>query len=212
MEKRLAFKFYSSYYDVAQELNDNERLAFYDALMKRQFSGIETELKGMAKFAYISQKHSIDKQIEGWESKMKTSLNQQINEPLQGGAQGGIKDPSQQEKEKDKEKEEVQEKEKEEDNTKPTAFSLYRSLISIGAESKLANEWIAVRKKKKLANTETAFEGFVREMAKGGLTINETLRICVEKSWGGLNAKWLENEKPKQESTPTRRNPNLTMF
>ena len=65
-EKRLLFKFYSSYFEIAQELNDNDRLAFYDALMKKQFTGIDTDLKGMANFAYISQKHSIDKQVEGW--------------------------------------------------------------------------------------------------------------------------------------------------
>lgn len=77
----------------------------------------------------------------------------------------------------------------------PTAFSFYKSLISAGADSKLANEWLVVRKKKNLSNTETAFKGFIREMEKGGLSINETLRVCVEKSWGGLTASWLQNIK-----------------
>lgn len=93
-------------------------------------------------------------------------------------------------------------KDKDKDNNKekdndlpPTAFSFYKSLISLGAETKLANEWIDVRKKKKATNTETALEGFVREMNKGGLGINETLRICIEKSWSGLNAKWLSDIK-----------------
>ena len=94
-------------------------------------------------------------------------------------------------------------KEKEKDIT-PTAFNFYKSLISIGAESKLANEWLAVRKKKKLTDTETAFDGFVREMNKGGLNINETLRICVEKSWGGLNAKWLDNPTPTEQRSTTK--------
>ena len=58
---REGFNFYRSYWDVANELNDKDRLAFYDALMKRQFTGIETDLEGMSKFAYLSQKHSIDK-------------------------------------------------------------------------------------------------------------------------------------------------------
>lgn len=105
MEKRMLFKFYSSFYDVAKELNDKDRLAFYDALMKRQFTGIETELNGMAKFAYISQKHSIDKQIEGWEFKMKATLS----DTIQGGTQGGVKDPSVQEEVKEKVKEKVEE-------------------------------------------------------------------------------------------------------
>ena len=120
-EKRLLFKFYSSYFDIAQELNDNDRLSFYDALMKKQFTGIDTDLKGMANFAYISQKHSIDKQVEGWEFKMKTTLNQCITKPIKGGVvgcnAGGIK----QEEGKEKEKEEVQVKEKEENDLQPTA-------------------------------------------------------------------------------------------
>ncbi len=99
---RQAFKFYRSYWDVANELNDKDRLAFYDALLKRQFTGEETELNGMVKFAYISQKHSIDKQIKGYEDKTKAP----IQDPMQGGTQGGMQDPLIQVQEKEEEKEE----------------------------------------------------------------------------------------------------------
>jgi len=97
---RQAFKFYRSYWDVANELNDKDRLAFYDALLKRQFTGEETELNGMVKFAYISQKHSIDKQIKGYEDKTKAP----IQDPMQGGMQGGMQDPLIQVQEKEEEK------------------------------------------------------------------------------------------------------------
>ena len=53
---RKGFNFYRSYFDVAMELPDKDRLAFYDALAKRQFLGEEPTLTGMAKLAYISQK------------------------------------------------------------------------------------------------------------------------------------------------------------
>lgn len=98
---RKGFKFYRSYYDVASELNDKDRLAFYDALLKRQFSGVESELTGLAKFAYISQKHSIDAQVKGYEDKTNTPLV----DPTQGGMQGGTEPPIVQEKEKEEEKE-----------------------------------------------------------------------------------------------------------
>jgi Cys-tRNA synthase (O-phospho-L-seryl-tRNA:Cys-tRNA synthase) len=98
---RKTFNFYRSYWDVANELNDKDRLAFYDALMKRQFTGVEPNLEGMVKFAYLSQKHSIDRQIEGFENKTKTPLQ----DPTEGGAQGGIEAPTVQLKEKEKEKE-----------------------------------------------------------------------------------------------------------
>jgi hypothetical protein len=100
---RKTFNFYRSYWDVANELNDKDRLAFYDALMKRQFTGVEPNLEGMVKFAYLSQKHSIDRQIEGFENKTKTPLQG----PTEGGTQGGIEAPTVQLKEKEKEKEEV---------------------------------------------------------------------------------------------------------
>lgn len=100
---RKAFKFYRSYFDIARELDDKDRLAFYDALLTRQFEGIELELKGLAKFAYISQKHSIDAQIKGYEDKVK----EPIQAPTQGVTQGPTVEPTQQEKEKVKEKEKV---------------------------------------------------------------------------------------------------------
>ena len=99
---RKTFNFYRSYWDVANELNDKDRLAFYDALMKRQFTGVETDLGGMVKFAYLSQKHSIDRQIEGYENKTKEPLQ----DPTEGGTQGGMEAPMVQLKEKEKEKEE----------------------------------------------------------------------------------------------------------
>ena len=113
MSKRKAFNFYFSYYDIAKELTDKDRLAFYDAIIKRQFFGIETELSGLAKLAYISQKHSIDAQVSGWESKMKEPLNQGITEGAEGGSVGGAEGGSVQEKGEGKEKG----KEKEETNT-----------------------------------------------------------------------------------------------
>ena len=115
---RKGFNFYRSYFDVAMELPDKDRLAFYDALAKRQFLGEEPTLTGVAKLAYISQKYVIDAQVKGWEDKTGTSLKvvekQEVNTPCQGGCQvgagGGSYAPSVQEKEKEKEKEEVKEK------------------------------------------------------------------------------------------------------
>jgi hypothetical protein len=101
---RKAFNFFASYFDVAKELNDKDRLDFYDALILEQFTGIKTDLKGMAKFAYVSQQHSIDSQINGFNERIKrgdTTL-----EPLSRlpPAIRGKVPPAIQEKEKEKEK------------------------------------------------------------------------------------------------------------
>ncbi len=99
---RKAFNFYLSYFDVYQELNDKDKLLFMEALLNRQFYGVEpTELKGMVSFAYISQKHNIDAQVEGFENKTKTKLTP----PNKGGSVGGMQGGSVREKEEEKGKE-----------------------------------------------------------------------------------------------------------
>jgi len=102
---RKAINFFRSYYDIAQELNDQDRLLFYDALLNKQFENKETNLTGMSKFAYLSQKHSIDSQIQGYYDKTK---DEKFN-PSVGGTVGGTIAPSLQEKEQEKEKEQVKE-------------------------------------------------------------------------------------------------------
>ena len=102
---RKAIKFYISYFEVASELNDKDRLAFYDALFNKQFKNIEPNLKGMAKFAYISQKHSIDAQVKGYYDITK---DEQFN-PNIPPIQGATLPPNEQLKEKVKDKEEVKE-------------------------------------------------------------------------------------------------------
>jgi len=102
LTKRKGFNFFRSYYDVYNELNDKDKVAFIDALLNRQFLGIKPEdLKGLAKFAYISQTNSIDSQVKGYEDKTRTKL---LNTPTVGGPQGGRNTPTLQVEEKEKEK------------------------------------------------------------------------------------------------------------
>jgi len=116
LTKRKGFNFFRSYYDVYNELETNEdKVAFIDALLDRQFLGIKpTNLKGMAKFAYISQTNSIDSQVKGYEDKTGIVLT-----PTQGGAKGGKRTPKQQVEEE----EEVQVKDKEK--------NIYRSFVHL---------------------------------------------------------------------------------
>ena len=57
----------------------------------------------MVKFAYISQKHSIDVQVNGYESK----TNEKLCPPTDAPCQAPTDAPCQQEKEKEKEKEKI---------------------------------------------------------------------------------------------------------
>tara|TARA_R100000951_G_scaffold52673_1_gene44358 strand:- start:364 stop:960 length:597 start_codon:yes stop_codon:yes gene_type:complete len=110
LTKRKGFNFFRSYYDVYNELNNEDKVAFIDALLDRQFLGIKpTELKGMAKFAYISQTNSIDGQVKGYEDKTGLKLDPKQGgdiSPTEGGRQGawqgGFDTPTEQVKEKGK--------------------------------------------------------------------------------------------------------------
>jgi hypothetical protein len=107
LTKRKGFNFFRSYYDVYNELEtDADKVAFIDALLDRQFLGVKpTNLKGMAKFAYISQTNSIDSQVKGYEDKTKTILT-----PTVGGCVGGEVTPTVQVEEKEKEQYVIQPK------------------------------------------------------------------------------------------------------
>lgn len=72
-------------------------------------------------------------------------------------------------------------------------FLFVEALKNLGADEQLIKDWLAVRKTKKASNTQTAFNGFLREFNKTDLTVNTVLKICIERSWQGFNASWLAN-------------------
>ena len=106
MAERKAFNFYASFFDVYKQLKtDKDKVAFIEALLEKQFYGIDPEgLTGMALFAYESQKQVISQQVTGWEKKTKTTLSKGVS---MGGSQGGSVQGEEKEEEEEKEKEEV---------------------------------------------------------------------------------------------------------
>ena len=99
---RKAFNFYRSYFDVVKELPEKDKLAFLMAILEKQFEGKEPNLKGLSQFAYISQKHSIDSQVAGYETKTGIKIT-----PTDGGTQGGTEGASVQGEGKEKVEEKV---------------------------------------------------------------------------------------------------------
>ena len=88
-------------------------------------------------------------------------------------------------------------------------FSFLKELLSIGVERKIAEEWIKVRRNKKLTQTETAFRKTKAEIDKSGRNANDCITLCVERSWGGFKAEWVEREIPAQpQVTNTTQNNN----
>ena len=112
--KRKGFNFFRSYYDVYNELEKNDKLLFIDALLDKQFLGIDPKgLKGMVNFAYISQMNSIESQVKGYEDKTKSRLDGRLyikgeNTPPEPPCYGVETPPTVQVEEKGKEEVEVQ--------------------------------------------------------------------------------------------------------
>jgi hypothetical protein len=73
------------------------------------------------------------------------------------------------------------------------SFSFKNELLKLNSDEQLVDEWLSIRKFKKARNTETSFKAFVRELMKSKLPVNEVLRICVERSWSGFDATWINN-------------------
>lgn len=73
-------------------------------------------------------------------------------------------------------------------------FNFQKSLVALGADKNLVDEWIAVRKTKKATNTQTALKKFLHQVELSGYSLNEVLEKCVEKSWSGFEAEYLNNQ------------------
>ena len=86
-----------------------------------------------------------------------------------------------------------------ETNNKP--FNFYDSLIDLGADKQLVNDWLKVRKEKRAINSQTAYNGFLNKAMDSDLNINEILTICCERSWASFKPEWVKNNKPNKPTS-----------
>ena len=82
------------------------------------------------------------------------------------------------------------EKKGKEKKEKNNIFDFKNSLIELVNNETLVNDWLVVRKNKKCSNTETAFNGFLKQVELSGYPISDVLTKCIERSWGGFEAEW----------------------
>ena len=87
-------------------------------------------------------------------------------------------------------------------NKRASRYDFKKALLEIGVSEQTAKDWMEVRKERKAANTETAFQGIEREILKSGRSAEECIRVAVENSWRGFKAEWLFNQ---QQSKPNGR-------
>ena len=73
-------------------------------------------------------------------------------------------------------------------------FDPVKALEGMGVESEVARDWLALRKGKKLAPTQTAFSGVKSEADKAGISMNQALVTCCTRGWGGFKAEWMREQ------------------
>ncbi len=72
--------------------------------------------------------------------------------------------------------------------------------IPIGVSESVWNDFLTLRKAKKMAVTQTALKGISREAEKANKPLEEVLAICCERGWGGFKAEWLKTESISNKS------------
>jgi hypothetical protein len=112
--------------------------------------------------------------------------------PLRNG-DGGV---TAQDKEEDKEGE--GDKEKDKHRAPPNGGTSEsekrldaRFLKSQGVDAQHAKDWLAVRRKKRLPLTQTAWDVTCEEAAKAGMTPADAVAMSAREGWAGFKASWV---------------------
>lgn len=74
-------------------------------------------------------------------------------------------------------------------------------LVAMGVEKQVAEDWLAIRKEKRLPLTQTALEETVAEVEKAGMSMPSAIRLCCARGWGGFNASWLQPRGPGRDNS-----------
>lgn len=76
------FSFFASFYEAAQDLDDEKRLAFYDAMASYAFTGREPDFAGVMSTIWKLTKPNIDSSINGQKTGGKGGRPKKENPPL----------------------------------------------------------------------------------------------------------------------------------
>ena len=82
---------------------------------------------------------------------------------------------------------------------KEKRFNFRKSVLELGVDEQVVDDWMKVRNKKKSSNTETAFKRLVKQIDRSGYSANECITKAVERSWSGFDSEWM----PKKQGSST---------
>lgn len=75
-----------------------------------------------------------------------------------------------------------------------------------GVDAKVWDDWLQIRKAKKLPLTETAWNQLEIERQKAGLTVEAMIRECCLRGWGAFKASWWKREQAEGHKNQGDRN------
>lgn len=139
--------------------------------------------------------------------------NRYIDEPIASRTQAERKQDASYNKENKENKENEENKECLESNLSRPKFDFKSELLLLGVTEQTASDFMEVRKQKKSANTQTAFNRIKAEVNKAvedGVTAEECITMAVENSWQGFSYEWYRNRITPQHQNPLQREPSAT--
>jgi hypothetical protein len=77
-------------------------------------------------------------------------------------------------------------------------------LETLGVQTQTAQEFLAIRKRKRAPLTELAMRGIRREADTAGWTLENALKKCVERGWQSFDASWVQEKPGHSARTGTR--------
>ena len=92
-----------------------------------------------------------------------------------------------------------EEKRREENNKNITPLKM---LMAMNVSENISKDWLKVRKLKKQAPTQTAFNKIQKHAIDNGYSFEQAIQIAIENSWAGFNVSWLSNEKTNVAEVP----------
>lgn len=90
-------------------------------------------------------------------------------------------------------------------NKKTTQKNSLALLAEFGIVGQLAEDFIAHRKSKRAAITQTVLVGYQREAHKAGIPLAEAITISIERNWQGFKAEWNWRDDNMATATNTRK-------
>lgn len=92
-------------------------------------------------------------------------------------------------------------------------FSFEKTLVEVhGCNQEIVTDWLKVRKTKKATNTKTALDSFIGQVIKTKFTVQEIVKMCVEKSWSGFNHEWVKGIGIKPANDVSQKNIDMSLI